>query len=632
MLRKLTVVPLIVGLCLIGATALAYNEAPMLKALVDAGKLPPVEERLPEEPFVVEPFEEIGQYGGTLYGFALNETVWNDLQQGNTDFPSLKDLDPTLTRPVPSLIKSYDIKKTSGEEGCITLYLRKGAKWSDGVPFTAGDILFYWEDYFGNETASGGVDVSFIGRCPMEVERVDDYTVRFYGNFNGLKRMLAGMWIFHGDMGTWGDYAPKHYLKKWHIKYNPEAEELAKEEGFETWSDALNYHIQTHPFKNDLNRPTMSPWVLKEKTTSVKVFERNPYYFAVDSAGNQLPYVDELVCPIVSNPQIYVAKILSGEADYAWVGVGFEDYPLYLENEEEGNYRTYLFPTENATDTGLSLNLGVEDEILRKIFRDVRFRQALSLAIDREDYNETFYFGKGTPRQAVILSTCSFYEEWWGKAYTEYDPKKANELLDEMGLDKKEAGGYRLRSDGKTLTIEIISGGGAGEIPSLELIKEYWTEIGIKVVIKGMLTRLRIALVQEGDWEVTTDFAPTASELAVWSSKCNSWSPEAAPRVNIHWVKWYQTEGKEGEEPPEEVKELQKWIDDWSFCSFGTKRYKELGKKIWDFLAEQVWIIGTVVGPEVRIVSNRVGNYPSFEKVPRYFPYRYVNQLFIKKK
>lgn len=632
---KLSVLLLVGTMCLLGATAaVAYNEAPMLRVKVAAGELPPVEERLPDEPFVIEPFEEIGRYGGTLYGIAQTETVWNDVQQGNVDYPFLKELDRTLTKPIPVLVKNFDVKKTSGNQGVLTMYLRKGLKWSDGAPFTTDDILFYWQDYLGNEIASGGVDVSWLGRALLEVERVDDYTVRFYGNFAGLNRMLANVEGFHGDWGTWGDYAPSHYLKKWHTKYNPEANELAKKEGFEKWSDALTYHMQTHPYRNDLTRPTMSAWVLKEKTTSIKVFERNPYYFAVDPAGNQLPYIDRLICPIVSDPEVRVGKILAGEASYApHFRNSFADYPLYLANAEKGNYQVLLFPTTNATDNGLYFNFGAKDEIVRNIFRSAGFRRALSLAINREEINEVLYFGQAVPRQAVVLPTASFYEEWWGKAYAQYDPETANGFLDEIGLNKRDAEGYRLRPDGKTLVVEILTGG-AGQIPLLELIKDYWKEVGIKVVIRQVQSSLWTALVWEGDYEVAMNTLDWASELMVWSTGLSHWTPAGGepPFRNIYWTKWFQTEGKEGEEPPEKVKELKKWIDDWSISSLGSKEYKELAKKIWNFLAEEVWVIGTLVAPAVEIVSNDVGNFPDFEKVPRYKPFQYMTQSFIKGK
>lgn len=637
MIRKLVVLLLGGTLCLlllIVTSVLAYNEVPMLRAKVAAGELPPVEERLPKEPYVIEPLEEIGQYGGTLYGIALDETVWNDLQWGHTDSPALIDVHPLFTRPaLIGLVKDYDLQKTSDDEACLTLYLRKGLKWSDGMPLTTEDILFYWEDFLGNETLAGTRERTLHGRPLLTTEKVDDYTIRFYGNFNELNRSLANTWVFHGDWGLWGDYAPKHYLRKWHIKYNPNANELAKKEGFENWAAALRYHMQTHPCRNDLNRPTASAWVLKEKTSSVKVWERNPYYYAVDPAGNQLPYADRVINPIVMDREVLLGKILTGEASFASEQLSFKDYPLLAENAKKGNYQVHLFPSTSATDAGLWFNFGVKDKVLRKIFQDARFRRAASLAIDREEINETLFLGKAVPSQAMIVSTASFYEDWWGKAYIEYDPNKANELLDEMRLDKKNARGYRLRPDGKVLHIEILIHY-PETIPVYELIKDYWEKVGIRVTIKEVALALWDALGQQGDYDVTDGESDWSVEMMQWVQYCRYWTPYAGetPYRSIPWTKWWDTGGKEGEEPPEEVKEFKKWIDDWADSVPGTKEYEELGKKIFSFVADKVWVIGTVQAPVVQVASHNVGNFPDFETAPRLKPYRYVDQLFVKEK
>ncbi|GAH31514.1 unnamed protein product, partial [marine sediment metagenome] len=214
----------------------------------------------------------------------------------------------------------------------------------------------------------------------------------------------------------------------------------------------------------DINKPTLQPWMFKEFTFTYRVFERNPYYYAVDQAGNQLPYIDKIVSTIVDT-EVYQMKVIAGEADVAWCETHFANYPLYKENEEEGGYRTILMPGIKGSEVAYALNLNHPDPIMRKIFQDIRFRRALSLAINREEINDTVYFGFAVPRQATIIPTARYYKEEWGEKhpYARYDPDEANRLLDEMGLTERDKDGFRKRPDGKTALLIIEYGADLGQ-------------------------------------------------------------------------------------------------------------------------------------------------------------------------
>ena len=421
-----------------------YHEAPMLAELVAAGELPPVDERLPDAPKVKEVVEEIGQYGGTINAFAINMDSWNDMTEviGGSSF--LLDLTAD-NEIIPDLAMGYELAEDGNS---MTLLLRPGAKWSDGHPFSADDIVFMFEDMHWNADVNTW---NLYGRV-NRIRKLDDYTVRF--------EMDTPYPVLPVVMVTWpggeiASYAPKHYLQKWHIKYNPDAEKIAKEEGFDSWWEAFNSHQIFYP-TTDTNQPTTMPWKFENQTATVKYFQRNPYFYQVDSEGNQLPYIDDVVVTAV-NKEVYQAKIMSGESDIAVASTTTENYSLYKENEQQGGYRVIAVPGVNSSEAGFSINQNHPDPELRKIFNDVRFRQALSTALNREEINETVYFGLGTPRQATTMPSSSFYNPEWGEEhpYVKYDPDKANTLLDEIGLTARDADGFRLGPDGKTLVLLV---------------------------------------------------------------------------------------------------------------------------------------------------------------------------------
>jgi len=625
MIRKLTVISVVVGLCLMGATsalAVKYNEAPMLRVKVAAGEIPPIEERLPDEPKVLEPLgvsePEIGQYGGTARVFATDNLPWGDLlespERGSYLLRMRED-----GQIVPDILKGYEV---SDDEKIFTLYLRKGMKWSDGYPFTADDFLFKYEDMGMNEK----VETWWASDEPLkEIEKIDDYTVRFEFK-EPFPKFLLTLIGWRGS--EWMRFAPKHYLKKWHIKYNPKADELAKEEGYEHWWEAFNHHQEVAP-AGDINKPTLQPWMFKAFTGTARAFERNPYFYAVDSAGNQLPYIDRIVSTIVDS-EVYQMKIIAGEADVAFSNTSFENYPLYKENEEKGGYRVVQIPGMTGSNAPYFINLNHPDPVMRKIFQDVKFRRALSLAINREEINDTVFFGLGVPRQATIVATARYYKPEWGEEhpYARYDPDEANRLLDEIGLTERDKDGFRKGPDGKTLLL-IVEYPTAWAPPTTvqERVKEYWENVGLKVLLKPEEPSLVSERREAGVYDILSELESFPLEFYFHMMSPSASFDRAAPK----WTMWLNAkqaieEGKQtlegfggklpGEEPPEEIKEFYDIQVKRYHSRYGSKEYMELCRKTFDFYAKELVQIGTVgLVPSCYIANKSLGNVPA-----RYFP------------
>jgi len=629
MIRRLTVILLAVGLCLMGITPVlaqklyptlaeyeettgnrieSFNEAPVLKTMVASGELLPVEQRLPEEPMVVEPLEEIGQYGGTLRGPALAPTTnGHDLIAARAQFLFTLSLVPNL-QVVPNIARGWDL---SEDMKTLTVYLRRGMKWSDGVSFNADDFLFWYEDIILNDELTPAKPWAWSpGGELAKVEKLNDYTVRF--RFATAYPSVIPMLAL--DLKP---FAPKHYLKKWHPKYNPEANEIAKKEGYEEWWQAFAFHYTPDSQeRQDTNRPSADTWVLKKIDSSGnKYFERNPYYFKIDTAGNQLPYIDTQARILIENKEIEVLKVVAGELDYAGNNLTLENYPLFKKGEEKGGYHTLLFDKLWGSELFFSFELNHKDPVLREIFNDIRFRQAMSLAINREDISQTLYFGKAVPRQATVPPETSFYEDWMGKYYTEYAPERANELLDEMGLGKGKDG-YRLRPDGEILAMTIEYCPAEGPRAKIcQLVGEYWEKVGVKVEVKEIartlyLTRGKAVERDMGIWQ----FGGVA-ELNLQAARLKRFRPPFSAPVNpassIEWWNWYTSNGETGEEPPEEIKRLFRLCDEWLTTVIGTEEYMRLGKEILTINVENLYCIGTVgQAPWPIIIKNNLKNTP----------------------
>jgi len=622
MMRKLVILTISGAICLFGITPLLaqtnwgwstlqeyervtgekiekFNEAPMLRVKVAAGELPPVEKRLPEEPLVDKPFEEVGKYGGTLRLAMVSPATWYPATIHIIE--QVLNMDREAKEIVPDIAKDWEF---SDEGKTLTLYLRKGMKWSDGAPFTADDILFFWEGVVLNDEIMPVKPRSWMpGGKLMTVEKVDDYTVRlrFSVPYWGIIWKLG---VYEGWQNAF--YLPKHALKKYHIKYNPGADKLAKEEGYDKWWQLFNAKRMHGFVQQALDIPSLTPWVVKQVLPEGVVYERNPYYFKIDTAGNQLPYIDTIKATPFTDTETMVLKMLSGEYDYQDWGTALKDYPVLMEGAKKGGYKVWLAPSFWGGDVctyRVNQNYN-EDPVIGDILRDVRFRRALSLAINREEFNELFFMGKAVPRQATVHPSCSFYKEEWAKAYAEYDPERANELLDDMGLDKRDPNGYRLRPDGKPLHLIISHVPDAVPIVYSEVVREYWEEIGIKTSIKPVDRQYMGECFNNGKFMIAPWALDGTAENAIIAGGFGylmgwSWAPQ--------WMAWWSTKGEKGEEPPEEVKRMMSLNEKVPYLP-KKERNKALQEAL-DIWAKNIWAIGIVgMAPKPAITNINLGN------------------------
>ena len=613
-----------------------FNEAPMLAELVKAGKLPPIEKRLPAEPLVIVPVEEVGQYGGTARVFSNSLTSYGE-GVNLIEFEGIVKLGPDGTSVIPNIAKSW--KYTDGGR-TLTINLRKGIKWSDGFPFTADDILFWWEDVILNDDLTPVKPRTWApGGKLMTVEKMDEYTIRL--RF-AIPHPFAILYLAHGWGAQGAFYYPKHYSKNFHPKYVPleELNKKAKAEGFDNWWQLFgkyNSFFGGGGANVEPGTPTLQAFMVAKKGTDVIIAERNPYYWKIDIAGNQLPYIDRIQVGVVTTTEMMNMKAVAGEADYACMQTTLENYTLYKENEKKGNYRVLMWQRVQGTDVAYQLNLTyTDDPILRNIFRDVRFRRALSLAINRDEINQALYYGMATPRQACPIPSSPYFEEQFANAYIKYDPQEANRLLDEMGL-KRGPDGYRLRPDGKRLeiTLEFVQ----METPKRqtnEFVVRYWDAIGIKVAIKEVTGELQSTRVMANKMQMSLWHADRCGFLFPlepfwWVPMRYQWEVNWAPL----WGQWYVTGGKAGEEPPKDVKRL---IDLWEKMKVTTseKERIRLGKEILKSNAENLWTIGTVgLAPHPVIVRSNLRNVPekAFYGWDTLFNYPYNPcQFFFKQK
>ena len=598
-------------------------EAPMLADLVKAGKLPPVEQRIPDEPCVTKPLTEVGKYGGTWRrGF----TGASDGENGNRMVAVDKWIfwDYTGTKVIPSLAKAW---KVSDDGKTTTIYLRKGLKWSDGKPYSADDCLFWFEDIYSNKDLVPTPDRALApGGKPGKMVKKDDLTIEFqfeapYWLFELVLAgdMLPGRCQAVGQFGAqwYGGYAPKHYLSQFLPKYKQKAEldDAAKKAGYDNWKARLQV---LKDWERNPDLPGVQPWKVvagSDITKPVWVAERNPYYWEVDIAGNQLPYIDKIQWTLAENVEVINLRAIAGEYDQQERHLAVANLPVFIENQQKGNYTVHIDPGANGGDANIYFNFSYEeDPEIAKWIRNKDFRRALSLGTDREQIKEAFFLGLGTAGSPIPDPVMPEYpgDEWRNKWHT-LDLAQANALLDKIGLDKKDAEGYRLRSDGKgRLRIEIDCTSSFLAYPKLaEMVVPQWKNIGIQLDIKA-LERATLEQNRNANKQHLMMWSNGGTEL-LYLYPIHALPVHENSQVGPQIARWYATGGAQGMAPTDP--DLKKCMELYDQAQ--TKKLDERNKiaqEIWKVYVDAVLAIGTVgLSPAflgMRVTSNKLGNIP----------------------
>ena len=598
------------------------------------GELPPLSERLPEEPLVYAPYAAIGEYGGTL------DVLSNATEAGTSDFLSVRHVNlvrysDDLETIVPNVAKGWEWNDDFTQ---LTFFLRKGHKWSDGHPFTAEDVKFWYDNLaLDPKVIEKPKDYVLVAGERMEVEVIDPQTVRF--NLPAPKPGLLAHFAFSFAQG----FQPKHFLGQFHPDLNPDADKLAQDAGFENglavisayfgnsdWTDTpsplLNSPDKVAALPADVV-PTLESHIYTADTTEGRHLVANPYFHIVDTAGNQLPYISEQDEVYINDNEVRILKLVNSEVDYKSQSLQLPSAPILLENQEKGDYTIDLRP--EITLPVFSFNVTSPDLEKRKVFGDLRFRQAMSVAINREELNETVLFGLGTPRQYVGFSPMpDFVDEKWLTHYIQYDPDLANSLLDEIGMVDVDGDGFRELPNGDkiTLNMQFSTQGVAGQ--TVELVGQYWADVGLQTTVKEV-TPDEFRSAQSANqldimmWRKSQPLAIILGNNELWVPPFENYF---GVRTGMLWAEWIDSGGANGVEPPEFVMELIDDINALQSASPGSDEFVMLANRLAENMTSNLLFIGTVHGPNPIYHRNALKNFTEFQthsyEFYRTYPYR----------
>lgn len=581
-----------------------YKEAPQLAALVAKGELPPVDERLPENPLVVEPVESIGKYGG----------VWRTGLRGGSDnawifrtigYEGLTRWSRDWTRVEPNVAESWEVNDDATE---FIFHLRKGMRWSDGEPFTADDIVFWWEDVQENKELTPAISRDWkAGGEPGKITKIDDYTIKwtFSAPYGTLLLKLAS-----AAAPNPVSY-PRHYLEQFHVKYNPDAAQKALDEGFEDWPAYWQSIIGggcCGYFSNG-ELPVIWAWdpttAYGDDTTTYRAV-RNPYYWKVDPAGNQLPYIDEVVYDVGNDVETLVLKALNGEIDFQDRHIAtFPNKAVFFDNQEAGGYRLIQRLNADNNVMEISFNLNHLDPVKREVFTNKNFRIGLSHAINRQELIDVVFVGQGKPWNVAPLPGSPYYIEGLGEQYVEYNIDLANEYLDKV-LPEKDAAGFRLGPDGKRFSFTIdVTTVSLEAIDMLELIQGYWKEVGIDMtpnVIDRSLHQQRLEALEH---DAQAWGAPGGIGFGTLLDPRN-WIPmHGHSRYGYAWYLWrVNPDDERAQEPPDYVKE-QFRLYDLALASPDVEVQTKYLKQALEIAKEQFYTIGIATPAMGYAIANK---------------------------
>ncbi len=606
----------------------SFKEAPLLAARVAAGELPPVEERLPENPLVLQPTRGIGKYGGTWYRGFTGPADGQNMERPLKDHLLFYEVSGLTVQP--NIAESWTQNEDATE---FTFTLRKGHKWSDGEPFTTADIMFWVDHMLHNEELNPAKPAwTQKGGETLQFEAIDEQTFKVtspepYAPFVTLVAsvIVAGQHT-RGDGGD-GLYAPRHYLEQFHPDFVglEEAERKASEAGFDNW---YTYFLDRNHANANPDAPMLTAWrVTGSINTNEWSFERNPYYYAVDTEGNQLPYIDRVVLTLAQNLEVLNLSALAGNYTVMGRHINIAKLPLFLENAESVGYRIQFWRQPQSGIANIYVNETWDGNAeIQSYLQNVDFRRALSLGIERDQINEVFFLGIG-----ATSGLCQGYEDpdnpgkYIGEDDVQFNPDRANEILDSIGLDKKDGDGFRLMPSGERLVVQLPSVAAAFEdYPGInEMISRQWeVNIGVRAEVQTLERGLH------GDRGLLNELMTTNWESSPRSTTLitpqHLLPVSGGGNTGRLYGDWHQSSGENGIDPAgiNDLIKQQMDLYDEAQSTAGPARYNEILQRVVELNCLNVNPITTVMNKPtyVAIIKNNVKN------IPNALPFSYHNQ------
>lgn len=588
-------------------TCEVVGEAPMLAERVAAGDLPPAAERIPSNPMVLAVAEEIGTYGGEMLDLYDGSRLAEFRQFG---YEGLVRWNTDGSEVIPNIAAGWEV---SEDGSAYTFTLREGLRWSDGHPFTTADIQFYFDEVAFEPYNCCNDYMLVDGQKPV-VEIIDDLTFSMSWDAPN-STLLQNLATSYGVQVT--QFAA-HYLEQFSMKKNPEAvEALMAEDGYddynEWWAANVGRYGQNSEYNNP-DRPLMTAWIPTAPFIGQErfTFERNPYYFKVDEACNQLPYIDFRTWSLTPDEEVRVLRTMDGQDHFCRRDVCQPPNKAVLfDSQDQGDYRFVDLTNSDHNQMLLHIKYTHDLEERAALFQEKDFRVGLSLAMDRQNVIDTVYVGQGTPHQMAPRSG-PFYNEQLATQFTEHDPELASEYLDRV-LPERDANGMRMLN-GEPFTFNVLVNAGfrADWADVMQLIERDWEAVGLDVnVIVG-----------------SDEFARSARQgndvdAYVWAGENGTGqlpilaADEYVPEAAYGWYAW-GAENYFGTEPANPVvtppSDIQRMIELVSLIptSASAEVQSDRMKELLQLHADGLWVIGLAM-PEgdYRVVNSALRNVPN---------------------